>query len=323
VERLISVLNEHRERNRKIDPVIESERYYFIRRRLALRDIGQKKYLTESQPRPPQVPLLGNLLWSFGVSRLSPFGRRYHRVNAEGFKQLASDWKSAKRPRQETGRIGFLAKRASSRKGTFYKSQKFQADAWDFAVNLIGGLTPNEIDDCVQAIETRYAQICAACQLPDPESTVALGRLNREWTTDESWKKSPLTLLYAPHLLPQRSYRRLDTNAWLCLAAIRKWQIEHEEKNPSDLTEVLEAAGIRTPVLDPFSGKQLVMREFDHKMMIHSVGPDGVDTNGKKVLRRSRRRSEFTPIRDDATEKESQKGDICFELWISNGTRSR
>ena len=322
VNRLIEVLEEHRHRNQAIDPVLEAERFHLVRRRLAFDDLRYNRYmfLTDRpiQAPAPKVAYIGNILPVIGDSRLTS-----GRFRTDGSKELIEDWKSSGRPRKEVKKVELLAKRAARRDGMFRNTPQFDSQVWKFLGPTITSIQADEFKAGIKTLTTRYQQIEAACQQPYPESTKSLAKLDALWTNDDTWKNSFIFLMYSPQQLPGRAYRTLDINAWLCLAAIRKWQLEHEEKNPSNLTEVLEAANISTPVIDPFSGKQLIMRKLKTKMMIHSIGPDSIDTNGKKVLKRSRRGSEFSPIRDDIPEKESQKGDICFELWISNGTRSR
>jgi len=326
IDHLITSLVAHRDRNQEMDSVIDVAKYNYIKRRHTYEKLKRGKYVairTRSDAHIPMRPgetlhsQLSHLLDSFGQSK---FANGDQLRNAPP--QVVEDWNNSDIHPRAVKQLITLSEQAQAGDGAYRSSEHFRIACANVRASIIGDMDANDYDTDLKLLDQRYREIEAACNKPYPESTKALTYLSRNWTNDDTWKKSPILLLHWPRVLPSRAKRVLHTNAWLCLAAIRKWQLEHDEENPSDLTEALNAAKIRTPVVDPYSGKQLIMRQFNKKVMIYSVGPDGVDTQGKQVLRRSRQ-SGFLAAFANSSTTSGQKGDVCFELWISNGNRSR
>jgi hypothetical protein len=67
--------------------------------------------------------------------------------------------------------------------------------------------------------------------------------------------------------------------ATLCLAALRRWQLERGVESPPDLLSVCKAAGIRSVPVDPFDDSDAPLRfaTINDEFVIYSVGRDGVD----------------------------------------------
>lgn len=72
-------------------------------------------------------------------------------------------------------------------------------------------------------------------------------------------------------------------NSLYCVLAIRRWELEHTEP-PPDLLTAVRRLGVSFVPVDPFSGGPLRLSLASEEAMIYSVGPDGVDDAGKKVV---------------------------------------
>ncbi|NQV24156.1 MAG: hypothetical protein HQ518_07285 [Rhodopirellula sp.] len=92
-------------------------------------------------------------------------------------------------------------------------------------------------------------------------------------------------------------------NALHCVVAIRRWELEHTEPPPDLLTAVRQSGMSFVPV-DPFSGGPLRVSFLNEEAMIYSVGPDGVDDAGRKVV---------NSLDSDSTNSEA-KGDVVFRI---------
>ncbi len=65
-----------------------------------------------------------------------------------------------------------------------------------------------------------------------------------------------------------------------CLAALRRWLLEHAEA-PPDLETLFKNAGLANVPIDPFSGKPFRVATFDGETVFYSIGPDGKDDLGQ------------------------------------------
>lgn len=72
-------------------------------------------------------------------------------------------------------------------------------------------------------------------------------------------------------------------NALHCVVAIRRWELEHSEP-PPDLLTAVRRSGVSFVPVDPFGGGPLKLSFANEEAMIYSVGPDGVDDAGRKVV---------------------------------------
>lgn len=154
----------------------------------------------------------------------------------------------------------------------------------------------------MKVLTTRYKQVEAAVNLPFPESTKTLLELEQAWTTDDFWKSTKILKWFSPHkkLVSVRVRRHLRTGALLCLAAVRKWQLDNDGANPINLKQALMAAGIQVSPIDPHSGKSFNYVAGE-QVLVYSVGPDGKDDRAKQQV-------EYWVTSPD------EKGDIVFEV---------
>jgi hypothetical protein len=165
-----------------------------------------------------------------------------------------------------------------------------------------------DFDHEVEILNQRYHQIEEACRQPFPASTAALLKLEEAWTTDDAWKSAKLLRWFAPPtlFLNKREESYLRIHAWLCLAAVRQWQLTHEGQFPATLDEALAEAGVDHVPVDPFSGQPLRYKIDDGTIVIWSTGPDGDDDGAAKDMSLQR------PYQPDTD------GDFVFSL-VSRG----
>lgn len=109
-------------------------------------------------------------------------------------------------------------------------------------------------------------------------------------------------------LADQTTWWDTTLNSLHCVLAIRRWELEHTEP-PQDLLTAVRRSGLPFVPIDPFDGGPLRVSFINEEAMIYSVGPDGVDDAGAKVV--------------DSTDSEA-KGDIVFRIpyHASSGSRS-
>jgi hypothetical protein len=67
-----------------------------------------------------------------------------------------------------------------------------------------------------------------------------------------------------------------DLRGVQCLAALKRWQLEHADP-PADLAAVVKAANMPGVPIDPFSGEPFRMANVNGQPAIYSLGPDGRD----------------------------------------------
>ena len=136
----------------------------------------------------------------------------------------------------------------------------------------------------IEILNTRCRQVSEACQLGFPDSTKQLRILEDHWTADDGWKDSKILRWFKP-VFPSSFFRiksTLQTNAFLCLAAMRQWQLDNPAEKPEGLNQIMSAVGINPIPLDPYSGNPLKMALIDDEIVIYSVGPDGDDDQARK-----------------------------------------
>jgi hypothetical protein len=168
--------------------------------------------------------------------------------------------------------------------------------------NVFETITKEDFQAELKVLSTRCREIEAASKLPFPGSTKTLLQLQENWTTEDLWKATKILKWFSPHnkLVSVRTRSHLRTNALICMAAVRRWQLLHSGENPNSLEAALEAASIVGIPIDPHSGRPLKLL-VGEKVLIYSVGPDEKDDLAKQVV-------EYWVTSPD------EKGDIVFEL---------
>jgi hypothetical protein len=66
---------------------------------------------------------------------------------------------------------------------------------------------------------------------------------------------------------------------YLCLAAVRRWELTHWFST-SSLESACKEAGLDSVPIDPFSGNPMQLTKIKGKPVVYSVGPDGKDDGG-------------------------------------------
>lgn len=274
IERLIGALQVHAKEGKKVDPFVEAAKYEHLMFKRLFHDLATNTYL----PRSDASEIWGDDLPAAGLM--------YKELTEFCFYQTNSDQVS--KALDELGGINpEIAQAAKKAKNAANKMDRPDAlDAMVIApllLNTIEGMTDRDYQNEMKVLTTRFQQIEAANELAFPDSTKRLLELQESWTTDETWKKTKILKWFTPHkkLVSVQVRNLLRSNAMICLAAVRKWQLEHSGQNPPDLESAIKAAGIDGTPIDPHSGKPLKFAVKNGTALIYSVGPDGFDDQAK------------------------------------------
>jgi len=130
------------------------------------------------------------------------------------------------------------------------------------------------------------------------ERVGALREASAKWLGDKE-NPSPLWLAralvmgfpYEDRYDPEfaiRAFERSDAHlrSWKCLIALRRWRLSRPDAGePPSLDEACRAAGLPGTPIDPFSGEALKSITVDGRVVVYSIGPDGVDDQGRKDAR--------------------------------------
>ena len=81
-------------------------------------------------------------------------------------------------------------------------------------------------------------------------------------------------------MLRKCAWDRVLIDGSRCLVALRRWQLTRPDEAPTDLEQVVRAAGMARVPIDVFSGKPFKMNVIDGEPVIYSVGSDGKDDHG-------------------------------------------
>lgn len=145
------------------------------------------------------------------------------------------------------------------------------------------------LDDYYRAVETTQEAAC-------PERLRALKAASAKHLGDEA-NPSPLWLARGmftsmvpvkdetyPAIARAIASRGAQPRAYAGLIALRRWRLAHPEADelPS-LEEACREAGLPGAPIDPFSGEALKMTTIDGRVAVYSIGPDGVDDQGRQT----------------------------------------
>ena len=150
----------------------------------------------------------------------------------------------------------------------------------------VSAMTDADYAQEVEILNDRYRDIEAATALPFPERVDAIELLGESWTVDDGWRDTKFFKWILPHDKVIRASLRsaIRIRAYICLAALRKWQLNHEDQMPATLSEALEAANVSpAEVVDPYSGKPFGILSAT-PLAVYSVGPDQKDDQGDHPL---------------------------------------
>jgi hypothetical protein len=238
-------------------------------------------------------------------------------LGASGFQdvrgRLGKRWESSGRPAAEIEKVKamslvFERARAGAAEEHFAAQEMYE----DGVAAIVSKMTQDDFNRDITILLERYRDIEAASSLGFPESTQKLDLLDKNWDIAGRWKNSPLLLWCEEPEIPPRALEVLRINAYLALAAIKRWRLTHNGKNPNDLQTAIEAAGIDQSVFDSFSGKSLFMNNRGAATIeVYSVGYDGEDNNGEPIARLPH--SEFSA----SSNTKLPDGDIVFTIKIN------
>jgi hypothetical protein len=127
----------------------------------------------------------------------------------------------------------------------------------------------------VAALDRYFAAVLSPANTPENFANLAV----RLKAAEESVEKTLLVrTLIPPQAAVLGSIQRATANirGVQCLAALKRWQLEHADA-PADLSAVVKAANMPDVPLDPYSGKPLRLATVNGQPVIYSVGADGRD----------------------------------------------
>jgi hypothetical protein len=293
LDQLILFLNRHRDSLRENDVFVEAARYEHLMFKRLFHELATETYL----PRKSAEEIFGDDLPKSILVMRELIDFCFYGTNSEEIDQVIEEMANQNTEIAKATKKARAAVKESANPETL--------NSMILGPILLGTfqtMTKADYEDEMEVLVTRYHQIEAASQLPFPESTRALLELQDNWTTDGSWKSTKVLKWFSPHkkLNSVRLRRHLRINSLLCMAAVRKWQLDHDGRNPADLGVALAAASVKRPPVDPHSGRGLKIQVGD-KVLIYSVGPDGKDDQAKRQI-------------DYWVTSSEEKGDIVFEL---------
>jgi hypothetical protein len=169
-------------------------------------------------------------------------------------------------------------------------------------MSSVQSMTETDFKSELDVLAQRCRDAETASQAKYPKRIELMKHLERNWTADPSWKKTKFLKWYQPREKLAAAEIRSDvkSRAYLCLAAVRKWQLENK-RLPENVEVALKAAGIPPAIaVDPFTGQAFKILD-SKKCGVYSVGPDLVDDLGK--IEHEFHRAYI-----------SEKGDIVFDL---------
>ena len=313
LDELIDVLSEHYHGIQEIDPAIEAVRYEYMMLHNLLRQLETREYdarqrsknqdLNQTLSEPGMVihELTSLMVYEINTSEL----RRAITTLAQDVPEIAEILKQYDDIRNQIKKANGNAQQRFERQRA--KKVIDSSALLPLLLNRLTSMTRNDYEKEVSILRSRCRQITEACQLGFPDSSNKLKVLGEQWTTDSEWEDSKILRWFRPtynfSLLRIRS--TLQTNAFLCLAATKKWQLENAGEKPKDLGQVMSAIGINTIPVDPYSGQALKMTVIDEEVVVYSVGPDGDDDHA---------REHYDIFDSSVLRKNDNNGDVVFRI---------
>ena len=268
LDELIDILSEHHRGIQDIDPAIEAARYEYMMLHNLLRQLETGGY--DAQGRSESLDLSKTLSIP-GMVILELTSLHNYEIDSAELREeinlLARDIPEvAKLLKQYDKLRDNKLKDDESALEQFERQRAVDSSALlPFLSNRLKSMTRKDYETEVAILRSRCRHITEACQLGFPESTTQLKILGERWTTDDQWMDSKLLRWFKPeyNFASLRIRSTLQTNALLCLAATKKWQLENAGEIPPDLGSVMAAAGIQSVPTDPYSGKPLKMATIE------------------------------------------------------------
>ena len=107
----------------------------------------------------------------------------------------------------------------------------------------------------------------------------------------------------------------MQANAFLCMAAVKRWQMTHDDERPNSLLDAVKEIGLKEVPVDPWSGKGLLFKD-EYNIVVYSVGPDGMDQQGARLEKWKRREKTHGKLTlDNHKPREPRKGDVSFKIF--------
>jgi len=150
---------------------------------------------------------------------------------------------------------------------------------------VLATMTPADYAAEVTVLNELYGRLEKTASLPYAERPPHLDRC----ADDIVEKKSLLRLFVWRALRRWHPFVELEAKSKAklagsqCLAALKRWQLEHPQQPPPDLATVCRAAGLAHTPIDPYDDRPLRMTTIDGQPVIYSIGPDAKDNQARIV----------------------------------------
>ncbi len=148
-------------------------------------------------------------------------------------------------------------------------------------------MTASDYAQEIEALNANYRQMAEVCQTPFPQKSDRLKVFAKQLMEDENWQNTKILWLFRfshDQLVNSERRNELRRNAALCLIALKRWQLVSPKAVADDMASIVNASGLSTVPIDPFSGQPLKMTIVDGHAVVYSVGPDGDDDLASRVV---------------------------------------
>ncbi|MFK7735643.1 MAG: hypothetical protein AB8B50_06435 [Pirellulaceae bacterium] len=277
IDRLIGILREHDKACAASDPCLAATEREILELRHVIHLLATSNLNTEERRKrlglDPDTHLITALLREvvdYGFYRInSAYVRQEVERLAQSNDVIRNAWKQAEANWDE----GDGAAEGARILLGFFLSGSFDS------------ITAQSLEPDIAVLNTRHRQIKEACKLPYPESTVRLSELQGSWTLDGAWQQTAFLRWFLPldRVATTRRSAQTCRNAYLTLAAVRRWQLQHNGQDPSTLKLVFGEIGVSKVPVDPYSGKPLKLFSNSKSIGTYSIGPDGKDDRAEVI----------------------------------------
>lgn len=294
IQRLIAVLVEHVTESNSLHRFVERTRYEYFMLRMILKEIesGTLKLSKELE----EMFSSENLSPPLAAHKMLIHLKFYSGNKNEIEKMIAVAAKASNKSNESIRNTLNAAKQP-------YDSGEVEAMLLLPAINQsVNSMQPTDFQAEIDVLAQRCRDSQSAADSKYPERIEKLTFLQENWTFDPAWKNTKFLKWYKPQgkLVAAEVRSDVKSRGMLCLAAVRKWQLEHGQL-PGNVNIALAAVDVDPKIaVDPFTGGDFKILESS-TCSVYSVGPDQVDDGGLVKL-------EY--VRADP----AIKGDIVFDL---------
>ena len=299
IDRLLEVLKEHSRESKKICRFTESTRNEYLTFRALLR------HLQSNQPFDLDDEDFGVL----GVDTNTPAPLIAHKIMELQFypgndQEIAKSIELAADLSGKT--VESVKETIDAVKLPFDNGQAEMALLMPEIFKSVASMKDADFEREYEILIQRCKDVDKASSAPFPNRIKQMEQLEFNWTADGNLDGSKFLKWYKPRAKIVAAELRNDvrTRGQICLAALRRYQLLHNEK-PSSLEEALQLADVDPQnVVDPFTGNAFKILPTA-KCAVYSPGPDLIDDKGASSVENIDTRADLF-------------GDIIFDLYADH-----